>query len=204
MFNRLKTFLYNTKSNINCTIAKIKASVSNIPTLPKITLPIRMGLTTSDFKMLANQQIVQLKKIKLESIALPITQGIKIVGKSTANAGWFVIKLFFRTRFGNVIKWAIGLTSLSFLCYIYGTTEVHHVTVSKAYHKIKNGETKLVVIEKNGDMYHVTNSIMWGQMNADGLFARIYSENTYKFRTYGLELSSIGMHKNIVHIVDEM
>jgi hypothetical protein len=232
MFNRLRTFIHNTKSNINGTIEKTKASVPTLPkitlptlpkitlptlskitlptlpkitlpTLPKITLPIQMGLT-SDFKTLVNHQIVQLKKIKLESVALPITQSIKIVGKSTANAGWVLIKLFFRTRFGNVIKWAIGLTSLSFLGYIYGTTEVHHVTVSKAYHKIKNGETKLVVIEKNGDVYHVTNSLMWGQMNADGIFARIHAENTYKFRTYGLELSSIGIHKNIVHIVDEM
>jgi hypothetical protein len=223
MFNRLRTFVHNTKNNINGAIGKTKASVPKIPafptlhkfpvlptlptlpTLPKmLKIPSIPKITMGDFKMLANQQVVQLKNIKLESVTLPITQGIKIVGKSTVSASWFLIKLFFRTRLGNAIKWTIGLTSLSFLGYTYGTTEVHHVTVSKAYHKIKNGETKLVVIEKNGDVYNVTNSIMWGQMNADGIFARIHPENIYKFRTYGFEIPSIGLHKNIVYIVDEM
>jgi hypothetical protein len=59
------------------------------------------------------------------------------------------------------------------------------------------------VIDKHGGVYHVENSIMWGQMNADGLFARIKPDNRYQFRTYGLEIPKIGFHKKIVHIVDE-
>lgn len=44
---------------------------------------------------------------------------------------------------------------------------------------------------------------MWGQMNADGLFAKIKPDNKYIFRTYGLEIQKIGFHKKIVHMVDE-
>lgn len=198
MFNSFRSKLQNV-------LQKTSTSVPKMPELPNINLQsFKPKITIGDFKMLANQQLENLKKIKLSTVAMPLTQTVKIVGKSTGQASWFLIRLFFRTRLGSIIKWGTGLTSFSFLGYTYGTVETHEALVDKAYHKIVKGETKLIVIDKHGGVYHVENAIMWGQMNADGLFAKIKPENRYIFRTYGIELPKVGLHKKIVHIVDEL
>jgi hypothetical protein len=199
MFNSIRSRIQNI---IKKTSTTVNQSIPSIPKIPDLT-SFKPKITTGDFKMLAKQQVENLKQIKLSTVAMPVTQTIKIVGQSTGQASWFLIKLFFRTRLGSAIKWTCGLSSLSFLGYTYGTVETHEAVVDKAYHKIVKGETRLIVIDKHGGVYHVENSIMWGQMNADGLFARIKPDNRYQFRTYGLEIPKIGFHKKIVHIVDE-
>lgn len=193
------------RSRIQNVLQKTKQSIPKMPEIPTPSIQsFKPKITIGDFKLLANQQLENLKQVKVSTVTMPLTQTVKIVGKSTGQATWFLIRLFFRTRVGSFIKWTCGLTSLSFLGYTYGTVETHEALVDKAYHKIVKGETRLIVIDKHGGVYHVENAIMWGQMNADGLFAKIKPENRYIFRTYGIELPNVGLHKKIVHIVDEL
>lgn len=202
--NKFNNVVSNTSNSMKNNIDKIKKSVPSIPNVPKITLPPTPKITIGDFKTLGKQQLDNFKQVKLSTVTMPMTTATKLILKSTSQTSWFLIKLFFRTRLGNVIKWTTGISSLSFLGYVYGTTETHDVIVEKVYHKSTiKGTTKLIVIVKGGEVYNVENSIMWGQLNADGLFAKIKPENKYIFRTYGIELQQIGLHKKIVHVVEE-
>lgn len=199
MFNSLRSRIRNMLQKTSKSIPKLP----EIPMLPSIQ-SLKPKITIGDFKLLASQQMGNLKQIKLSTVTMPLTHTIKIVGKSTGQASWFLLRLFFRTKLGIIIKWTCGLTSLSFLGYTYGTVETHEAIVDKAYHKIVKGETRLIVIDKHGGVYHVENAIMWGQMNADGLFAKIKPENRYIFRTFGISIPYVGLHKKIVQIVDEL
>lgn len=197
MFNSIR----NKFRNI---VSKVKESSPSIPTVPKITLPSAPKISIGDFKTLGKQQLENLKQIKLSTVTMPLTTATKLILKSTGQTSWLLLGLFFRTKLGNAIKWTIGASSLSFLGYTYGTIETHDAIVDKVYHKhTTKGNTKLIVIVKGGEVYHIENSIMWGQMNADGLFGKIKPENRYVFRTYGIEMPYIGLHKKIVHVVDE-
>lgn len=203
MFNSFKTKFQTIVKRSTDILPKEMPKMPKLPQFPSLE-SFKPNINIKDFKTLANQQLENLKQIKLNTVSMPITETVKIIGKSTGQASWFLIKLFFKTKLGILIKWTCGISSLSFLGYTYGTVETHEAIVDKAYHKIVKGETKLIVTDKHGGVYHVENAIMWGQMNADGLFSKIKPENKYVFRTYGFELQNIGLHKKIVHILDEM
>lgn len=191
MFNSLKIKL----NQITVSLKQIP-KISNIPYFkPKISM--------TDFKSLVNQHTENLKQVKMSTITMPLTEVVKVVGKTSGQTTWILIKMFFRTRTGSFLKFGFGTFFLSCVGYTYGTVETHNVIVDKTYHKIMKGETKLIVIDKHENVYHVVNSIMWMQFNADGLFAKIKPDSKYVFRTYGAEVPIIGLHKKIINIVNE-
>lgn len=83
---------------------------------------------------------------------------------------------------------------------LYSTEEKQTITISEKWVKYQDETQKYHVSDENGNVYEVTDELLYLTFDASNRYANLKEGNTYTVTTVGWRIPILSMYKNIVAI----